>query len=205
MAEDLLHHLTRRIMAPVSGGLREAVDNIKNVTAWSGIRGDPENATKAFLNHYGRIAKNGSFVPARPFITNAVEDTGPGEKRKIVRGPKMAMRRAVAEAIQDSIRGQFAGGGEMVFNKLTKEWYYPTKRVSGTKAFGSHSSANGVMLELAKQMNVNQKTYMVETKENAPSTLQKKKKRSALPLIDYGDMRAAVKYGIEYDKSKKES
>lgn len=205
MAKDLLYALTRKIMTPVSGGVREAVNNIQNVTAWSGIRGDKENATKAFLNHYGRIAKNGKFVPARPFITNAVEDTGPGEKRKVVRGPKMAMRRAVTEAIQDSIIGKFAGGGNMIYNKLTKDYYYPTKRLSSTKAFGTHTNANGVMLALAKQMNTNQKTYMVETKENAESTLRKKKKRSTFPLIDYGDMREAVKYGIEYDKDKKNS
>lgn len=202
MADRILKYLTRHIMTRIDGPVRNAVNNIEGMRAWSGIRGDngdyPDsqegsinNATKAFKNHYGFTTPNGTLVPPRPFIDSAVDNN-----EEVKAGhTKEAMRRAVLNEIRDSVIGSFKS--EAVYIKKLGDVKNVTTRLSPTRAFGVHSTAGGVMEVLAKQMNENQKRAMVRTHKNAESTLKRKKSRSSQPLVDYGDMRKAVRYGVE--------
>lgn len=186
----------------------EGVMSIDGVAACSGIRNKPNEdgnvgaATKAKKNHYGfTTVVHGDMylVPARPYIT----DTGTDE---LSAEAASALRSIAINAIKKpSVRKQ--------------EWQYVTKRgddgkpykiwyrTSGhgpsgeslgqSKFFGETSSARKVMRKVADGMLENQMTAMENVLPNTEATLARKKKRSTMPLIDYGDMKAATEAWVE--------
>lgn len=176
----------------IMGSLNDAAITVFNEmerwAACAGIKGDPENAAKAKLNHYGHPGMKGSWVPAREYITNAATMEG---THKALLDPTIRLRQVLYARIKDSVKRKQTYGGVYTY----------TKTSTGTnKAFGTTDSPRQIMEPLAREMLANQMAALASvTPKNTKATLKRKKKRSTQPLVDYGEMRAATRAFVTYD------
>lgn len=184
-----LERLDRVIEINVLDKIESVVNALEGFSACAGIKDDPDNADKARWNHYGHVGFKGSWVPPRQYITNATSTGGRSGHRNLP-DANIALARVLNKTLQDS-----------TLRKTTSR-YYGTDRTSkgSDKAFGTTNSPRRVVEQVAKQMLANQMTALESvTPKNTKLTLERKKKRSTQPLIDYGEMKAATRCWVEID------
>ena len=184
-----LERLDRIIEIDVLDKIESVYNALEGYSACAGIKDDPDNALKAIWNEEGHPGLRGSWVPSRRYITNATS-SGLKKGHRNLGDANIALARVLTAAIQDS-----------ALRETTSKYHGKVRTSHGSdKAFGTTNSPLRIVKQVAQQMLQNQLAALASVApKNTKATLAKKKKRSTVPLIDYGEMKAATRCWVEID------
>lgn len=173
--------------------LGSQIRKFENTFACAGIQGDPDNAKKARINHYGCPDRN---IPARQFIWAATRDLGMGQygeeiKKIIINGIREDRLSPHTQTTISQSRAQTER-----FRKTTGIVRDTQFALPGSATHGRALTTDKFWERLSKKMAQNQRNAILSRniigeQHNAKST--KRRKGFDYPLIETREMLNSIK------------